>query len=470
MDTGKWAICCVLCLVAAGCRTDPHITALERECRRLEDQLYAMEDELSRAESALERCQGGVPAKSRGVEDSTRSSAGNGSSDLPSIRGPKLSPQNGGPRSPVDTRTLELPDVEVPGAALPSGEFPKTLSAPSGDRSGKPSLPSVTPPDAKRPTGPESLPPPFPRRPATSGYDGRYPQRPSYDGSGYPRRDPYYQRSASAAQGRAAPPRLIDPRVVPAQAIALDPRADNRRVERVTLNRALTGGYERDAQFGDAGVAVLVEPRDARGQLVAAAGPISVVLLDRGASGDAARVARWEFTAEQAATLYRRTPHGEGFYLEMPWPGSPPARSHLHLFVRYTTKDRRNVEASREIDVALRAEKGRNWLALNPEGNSQPSQIAGTWQQKTRRDDDPPVRVASVERSAPSAAPEKPRPAPEIQPAVYESASPPEEKTPPAAAKATPAESKPTAESKPEAASSPAADQPQRPVWSPNRN
>jgi hypothetical protein len=247
----------------------------------------------------------------------------------------------------------------------------------------------------------------------------------------------------------------VDPRVVPAQAFALDPRADNSRVDHITLNRALTGGYARASTYGDSGVMALVEPRDAQGQMVPAAGPISVVVLDRGMSGDAARVARWDFTAEQTASLYRRTPHGEGLYLEMPWPGAPPARSHLHLFIRYTTKDGRNLEASREIDVALPPQRQQGWASLSMSApEPEPAQTAKTWRQKPQRYDDPPVQPAAAEEPVTEPAPRATRAASREVPA----------------ARADNAGSGDTAAaSRPESTARTAAAKLQRPVWSPLR-
>jgi hypothetical protein len=153
--------------------------------------------------------------------------------------------------------------------------------------------------------------------------------------------------------------------------------------------------------LGDAGVTALIEPRDVHGQLAPAAGPVSVVILDRGRSGDASRVARWDFTAEQTATLYRKTPYGEGIYLEMPWPGSPPDRSHLHMFVRYTTKDGRKLEASRELDVALPSQRQQAWTSLTTGSAAEPRpvQTASTWRQKPRREEEPAIQPAVAQES-----------------------------------------------------------------------
>lgn len=401
MNTWKWAVCGVALLATAGCSTPRAITALERECRMLEDQVYMLEDELARSDEALQACRSGSVRTSRATTTSERPREDRDSSRLPSLRGPHVTPDASNFKSPVDPQSLRLPDVEVPGSALPSGEFPKSLASPprelAPDRSNLPAAPPATR-GPTGPTGPMGVPdaaPPFQRKP--SAYrNGAYPRRFSADPRGQIAQEAPPRRLERGPQSR--PARIVDPGVIPAQAFALDPRADNSRVDRITLNRALTGGYSREARVGDSGIMTLVEPRDAQGQLVPAAGRISVVVLDRGVSGEAARVARWDFTEDQTASLYRRTPHGEGFYLEMPWPGEPPARSHLHLFVRYSTKDGRSVEASREIDVVLPPQRQQGWTQLSPSApGPEPVQVAKTWQQKPRRYEDDPVQPAAAE-------------------------------------------------------------------------
>jgi len=454
MNAWKWAVCSAALLATAGCRTPPAITALERECRMLEDQIYMLEDELARSDAALQTCQGTSARAPRSTAASGRSREETESSRLPPLRGPHLTPDANGFKSPVDPKSLRLPDVEVPGSALPSGEFPKTLAPPAR---GQPADRSNLPPDMRGPIQlqPNRMPGPAPEAPAKpSAYQGNV-----YPGRYYP--DPRSYAGRQAAPRRHAPPsggespRIVDPRVIPAQAFALDPRADNSRVDRITLNRALTGGYARESRYGDSGVMALVEPRDAQGQLAPAAGAISVVVLDRGMSGDAARVARWDFTTEQTASLYRRTPHGEGFYLEMPWPGTPPAHSHLHLFVRYTTKDGRNLEASREIDVALPPQRQQGWASLSMSAPApEPAQTAKTWQPKPRRYEDPPVQPAVAEE-------------PVKEPAARPTRAAARE-VPSARADDTESGNK-AADARPESTARTAAVKLQRPVWSPFR-
>ena len=103
------------------------------------------------------------------------------------------------------------------------------------------------------------------------------------------------------------------------------------------------------------GVEILVEPRNAAGQIVPAAGDISVALLDpAAATADAARVARWQFTAEQTRLLTRDARPGEGLRLELVWPDGPPRHEDLRLFVRIATPDGRRFIAEQDLRVGAR--------------------------------------------------------------------------------------------------------------------
>lgn len=438
MDVWKCVGIAAVLWAIAGCQTPQAITALERECRMLEDQIYMLEDELRQAESALEACQSRSAGSARTTGATPMSSSATSSTPQsvasPALEGPQVSPRardaNGKP--PTDQREFRLPEVDS-GRPLPPGVLPDTLAPPFRGSSPSPSpqavpgqgAPGPTPGMSPRPGKPSAY-RGLPRSPRSwaeaQALARRNPPRrlppPGMAETSQRSREPYVNGPAPGYDGAQQQPPAArrDPKLVAVQAIALDPRADNTRADRITLNRNLTGGYSRDARFGDAGVSVLIEPRDVHGRLVPAAGPVSVVVLDRGRSGDAARVARWDFTAEQISTLYRKTPYGEGFYLEMPWPGSPPDRGHLHLFVRYTTQDGRNLEASCELDVVLPAQRETAWIPLAPGATEPgPKQAVSEWRQKVRAEEpsaEPPAVVATSrpadERAVVAASAEEP--------------------------------------------------------------
>jgi len=132
-------------------------------------------------------------------------------------------------------------------------------------------------------------------------------------------------------------------------------------VTHIVLNRQLTGGGDFDGAPGDEGVQVVVEPRNAAGSYVPLSGPVSVVVLDPAKQGQQARVARWDFDADETAGLMRKTLLGRGMCFELPWPNNPPEHSSLRLYVRYVTVDGRKLHAERDIAVDLPGQISSRW-------------------------------------------------------------------------------------------------------------
>jgi len=118
---------------------------------------------------------------------------------------------------------------------------------------------------------------------------------------------------------------------------------------------------------------VVVEPLDADGELIEVPGDLSVVVLDPAQQGEASRVARWDFTAAEAAKHLQRTPMGDGLHFTMRWPHSPPVNRTLQLYVKYTTPDGRQLQAEKQIEIdppAIVAGKGNEWTR-SPESRSE---------------------------------------------------------------------------------------------------
>ncbi len=120
---------------------------------------------------------------------------------------------------------------------------------------------------------------------------------------------------------------------------------------KIVFNKRLTGGLDRDGQPGDEGILVAVEPRDDAGRLIKAPGAVSIVLLDPAEQGEQARVARWNYRADEIPGHFHNTPFGHGLQFELPWPGEPPKNRDLQLFVRFTTIEGQKITADTKIDV-----------------------------------------------------------------------------------------------------------------------
>ena len=139
------------------------------------------------------------------------------------------------------------------------------------------------------------------------------------------------------------------------------------RVASIRLNPVHTGGDDFDSRPGDDGVTVLIEPRGVRGEIVPRAAALAVVVLDPAQSGEGMRLARWDFTAEEAAEHVVHAGAHRGIRLRLPWSGARPQHARLHLFVRYLTDDGRKLEADREFFVTLRGEVANRWTPRSTE-------------------------------------------------------------------------------------------------------
>ncbi len=281
---------------AAGCqKRDPSVALLEAENRWLEDQVYAMEDHITWQEAQLESCRRENSALRDEVNGDTGTSA-------PDIGG--RPPRGGVPG---------LPKIEMPDS---SGQSDIDFGDPA-----MPEIESGTP----SPDGPEFGDP----LPGDTG------------AAGGTRQDA--TQLASLARDTAKPVTAAD------QTIST-PR-DANQVDRIVLNRQLTGGKNFDDVKGDDGIMIVVEPQDASGQYLSAAAPVAVVLLDPYKSGKAAYVARWNFDTVDTAGLLRKSVLGRGIYLNLPWPNQPPEHSQLKLYVRYVTPDGRKLGVQKDITV-----------------------------------------------------------------------------------------------------------------------
>jgi len=122
------------------------------------------------------------------------------------------------------------------------------------------------------------------------------------------------------------------------------------QVTQIVLDRRAIRGYGTVEGTSDAGLLIVVEPRNATGRPLDVPGDVSVVVLDPALQGEAARVARWDFSAAETARMIRSS--GPGIELTLPWPAGQPKHADLHLFVRYVTEDGRKLEVDAPIRIA----------------------------------------------------------------------------------------------------------------------
>ena len=152
-----------------------------------------------------------------------------------------------------------------------------------------------------------------------------------------------------------------------------EPPSDE-RLDRIVINKQLTGGRDAIGDHQDEGLMVVFEPRGASGRWVQALGDVSIVVLDPTKRGAESRVARWNFTADEAAAHFRKSALGRGFHFELPWPSKPPTSRSLKLYVRLRTPEGEKFIAEATVPVDPPGGHGDGWARAPGGAQSQPAE------------------------------------------------------------------------------------------------
>ncbi|MBX9787617.1 MAG: hypothetical protein K2Y37_01755 [Pirellulales bacterium] len=331
MNLTRWWLLALL--VATGCAHRAHNTELlEVELRHLEDQIYCMEDEVAEAHRRYdtlceenEQLREQIERSGQTVEPTRRPPLFPGlaprSEATPSYEAPRYDSTSSEPALDTAPPFEAPPQIQPPSANTPEGESP--------------SLPptNAAPSDETSPIGP----------PATQPLESTVPGG-SADATAPPAADGLTEPVA-VAPTEVGPGEPIEPRALPGSAPG-DPT-----ITAVTLNQAETHGLDADGQPGHEAIAVLIEPRNTAGEIVPAPAEISIVVLDPALLGQAARIARWDFSPDEAQDHVHPDGAAIGLHFDLAWPDRAPSNKNLMLFVRYTLANREQFVVDQPIEI-----------------------------------------------------------------------------------------------------------------------
>ena len=332
MDRIRLAGVLLLLLTAsAGCRTNTNIALLERQNRLLEDEIYRLRECIVDYQTKLESGQADGRSQKLGTSASAQADTNpaEGDASLP----PSAKP-----------RTFSPPTIEFPDS--PTTRSGSSSSSPNARGAGRMEPPTIEWPEESLTPGevPPSL--RLPNDAESPDNTGTPDDTDSSNEGGLPRPLSHVAPTSGS--------RSVDS--------STDAQRGSSQVQQVVLLERLTGGYNTDGEPGDEGIIVRLQPRDAVGQAIPVAGAISVALIDPAVEGDDARVARWDFSAKEAASRLYSDHTGKGIELEMLWPDSPPIHDKLRLFVRFTTEDGRRLQADSTIFIEVPESHTAGWI------------------------------------------------------------------------------------------------------------
>ncbi|MFK7766248.1 MAG: hypothetical protein AB8B55_03315 [Mariniblastus sp.] len=123
-------------------------------------------------------------------------------------------------------------------------------------------------------------------------------------------------------------------------------------ITEVVINRNASRGHDVDGRPGDEGIDLLIQPRDAEGNIELVGGELTVSVLDPTEAPDRQRVGLWKFLPQETELFFANDEIGnEGILLHLPWEQSTPVNERLMVHVRFVTPDGREMKTSSEIRI-----------------------------------------------------------------------------------------------------------------------
>ena len=126
----------------------------------------------------------------------------------------------------------------------------------------------------------------------------------------------------------------------------------NPTVTEVVIDPLASHAENVDRLPGDDGLVLLVQPRSSNGDVIPAAGEMTVSIIDPKQYGHRQRIGLWKFTPDETSLFIADGRSGDqGIVLRLPWEKSTPKNNRLRAFVRFITEDGRRLETSTDFEI-----------------------------------------------------------------------------------------------------------------------
>ncbi len=172
-------------------------------------------------------------------------------------------------------------------------------------------------------------------------------------------------------------------------------KVTDRRIVELAFHPSLSRAANFDDRADDDGLYLVLRPTNERGQMVAEAAELTIVVLDPAREGNDSRIGRWDYTAAEVKAKMQPIGSTQGIHLTLPWNGPDPSADRVIVFAKYTFENGRQVIGQKEIFVssdgglksvwAPRGASGSRQIASTPAVSADVVTASSTQPQETRR-------------------------------------------------------------------------------------
>ena len=121
-------------------------------------------------------------------------------------------------------------------------------------------------------------------------------------------------------------------------------------VEKITLNKMLTGGRDQNQIPGDELLTVNILPVDASGNVMKLPGDIEIEVLDLNLPETNRAIGKWKLTSQEAMEYWHQGLVSSGYLLQLPWQ-QQPQNSKLVVQAKMISIDGRQFMASEQVQI-----------------------------------------------------------------------------------------------------------------------
>ncbi len=372
------AITCTAALV--GCRnqaySDLYVESMAAEIRQLEDQLYEYDNEYHVLEQELASLRAENEQLRMNPNITNKSSIGSGQSLAPKassslefspreLATEQLPPKSPSPGSKTEPKVPES-ILEAPGAAKGSEtqrileeKLPPFPNSPATDKVPTNQVPTETIPDdlLDIPTIDPGTPAP-PGMPVLKDFSSNSSQP---NANGKPPAGNTLELNLSRID---IPNQLASATTNRAELKLGTEKPSDMRIVEIAFHPSLTRAANFDDESDDDGLYLVLQPKNAQGQLVPTFADLDIAVLDPAREGDSntARIGRWKYSTTEVKSKFQPIGSGQGIHLTLPWNGPDPIADRVVVFVRYTMPDGRQVVADKTIFVSGKGNMKTVWV------------------------------------------------------------------------------------------------------------
>ena len=296
---------------------------------------------------------------------------------------PAISPSSAKPVKPKaksEGEKLEPPIIEM-GAPSNSILPPSGIPKPSGSFTPSPSIDALPPPIRDSLTPPPINNPLSP--PPNSGTQHRLRQDHSVQAATFasPQPSPSLSESESVkSKALNALPDSIDddavkdgkielPNQIQIQSATYQQTISNpskatpkdTKVLEIAFHPTLCRGQFLDSKDRHDGIYLVLQPRNASGEIMDMPATLTVVALDPNRPDEQSKIGRWTLTKEEVDAQLEPVGIGHGFHIPLQWQAAKPSGDAVQVYVRYEMPDGRRLVNERRIQLHVPSAGSATW-------------------------------------------------------------------------------------------------------------